>query len=115
MTIVRDLRGYGRVRPDIVWPNGARVAVSLDARTGRKLWHFQGVHHDIWDRDFPSPPVLVSLMRNGKKIDAVAQTQRVRRKWVDRTARVAGRDAMPQLVEIDDRLPPALDEGQGGE
>ena len=47
--------------------------LALDARTGRKLWHFQGIHHDIWDRDFPSPPVLVSLVRNGKRIDAVAQ------------------------------------------
>ncbi len=47
--------------------------LALDARTGRKLWHFQGVHHDIWDRDFPSPPVLVSLVRDGKRIDAVAQ------------------------------------------
>jgi hypothetical protein len=44
--------------------------------------------------------------------DAVAQTQRVRRKWVVRTARLAGRAAMPQMVEIDDRLPPGLSEGQ---
>jgi hypothetical protein len=44
--------------------------------------------------------------------DAVAQTQRVRRKWVVRAARLAGRAAMPQMVEIDDRLPPGLAEGQ---
>lgn len=47
--------------------------VALDARTGRRLWHFQGVHHDIWDRDFPSPPVLVTVNHKGRRIDAVAQ------------------------------------------
>ena len=62
---------YGGDRPgDNLY---ADSLLALDARTGRKLWHFQGVHHDIWDRDFPSPPVLVSLVRNGKRIDAVAQ------------------------------------------
>ena len=62
---------YGGDRPgDNLY---ADSLLALDARTGRKLWHFQGVHHDIWDRDFPSPPVLVSLARNGKRIDAVAQ------------------------------------------
>jgi quinoprotein glucose dehydrogenase len=48
--------------------------LALDAATGRKIWHFQAVHHDIWDRDFPSPPTLVTLRRDGKTIDAVAQT-----------------------------------------
>jgi mono/diheme cytochrome c family protein len=38
------------------------------------VWHFQGVHHDIWDRDFPSPPALVTVMHDGKRVDAVAQT-----------------------------------------
>jgi quinoprotein glucose dehydrogenase len=47
--------------------------VALDARSGRRLWHFQAVHHDIWDRDFPSPPVLVTVARKGKRIDAVVQ------------------------------------------
>ncbi|MEO5772745.1 MAG: PQQ-binding-like beta-propeller repeat protein [Sphingomicrobium sp.] len=50
--------------------------VALDARTGRKLWHFQGVHHDIWDRDFPSPPVLLTVLREGRRVDAVAQTSK---------------------------------------
>ena len=36
--------------------------------------HFQGVHHDIWDRDFPSPPILFTMNRDGKQIDALAQT-----------------------------------------
>jgi quinoprotein glucose dehydrogenase len=52
----------------------ANTLLALDAATGKRLWHFQGVHHDLWDRDFPSPPTLVSVQRNGKQIPAVAQT-----------------------------------------
>jgi quinoprotein glucose dehydrogenase len=51
----------------------ANSLVALDARTGRYLWHFQGVHHDIWDRDLPSPPVLLTVRRGNRSIDAVAQ------------------------------------------
>jgi len=48
--------------------------LALDANTGKRIWHFQGVHHDIWDRDFPSAPSLVTVRHNGKNIDAIAQT-----------------------------------------
>ena len=48
--------------------------LALDAETGKLLWYFQGVHHDLWDRDFPSPPALVTVKRDGKPVDAVAQT-----------------------------------------
>ncbi len=48
--------------------------VALDARTGKHRWHFQTVHHDLWDYDLPAPPNLVTIERDGKKIDAVAQT-----------------------------------------
>ena len=51
----------------------ANCLLALDARTGKRIWHFQAVHHDILDRDFPSPPNLVTVEQNGKKIDAVAQ------------------------------------------
>ncbi|NML23115.1 pyrroloquinoline quinone-dependent dehydrogenase [Pseudoflavitalea sp. G-6-1-2] len=51
--------------------------VALDARTGKHVWHFQTVHHDLWDYDLPSPPNLVTVERDGKKIDAVAQTSKV--------------------------------------
>ncbi|RRB17384.1 outer membrane protein assembly factor BamB family protein [Larkinella knui] len=47
--------------------------VALDAKTGQYRWHFQTVHHDLWDYDLPAPPNLVTVERNGKKIDAVAQ------------------------------------------
>ena len=48
--------------------------LALDARTGKRLWHFQAVKHDLWDWDFPAPPTLVTVSRNGRKVDAVAQT-----------------------------------------
>ncbi|WP_144606910.1 outer membrane protein assembly factor BamB family protein [Algoriphagus algorifonticola] len=47
--------------------------IALDASTGKRLWHFQGVHHDIWDRDFPANPNLIRIQKDGKWIDAVAQ------------------------------------------
>lgn len=51
----------------------ANCLLALDASTGKLRWHFQFVHHDVWDRDLPTPPVLVNLTRNGRKIAAVAQ------------------------------------------
>ena len=52
----------------------ANTLVALDAATGRRLWHFQGVHHDIWDRDFPAAPILLDLTRDGKTVPAIGQT-----------------------------------------
>jgi quinoprotein glucose dehydrogenase len=52
----------------------ANSLLALDARTGKRIWHFQFVRHDILDRDLPAPPVLVTLRRDGREIDAVAQT-----------------------------------------
>jgi quinoprotein glucose dehydrogenase len=51
----------------------ANSILALDAATGKKIWHFQTVHHDVWDRDLPTAPALVTVEQNGKKIDAVAQ------------------------------------------
>lgn len=47
--------------------------LALDASTGKYKWHFQTVHHDIWDYDVPAPPNLVTIKQEGKDIDAVAQ------------------------------------------
>ncbi len=47
--------------------------LALDAATGKHIWHFQTVHHDMWDYDIPAPPTLVTINNNGKKVDAVAQ------------------------------------------
>lgn len=51
----------------------ANCILALDAKTGKRKWHYQTVHHDIWDRDLPAPPNLVSVIIEGKKRDAVAQ------------------------------------------
>jgi quinoprotein glucose dehydrogenase len=47
--------------------------VALDARTGKRLWHFQTVHHDLWDYDLPSSPKLLIVKHAGKTIEAIAQ------------------------------------------
>ena len=67
---VMDFYGGDRIGNDLY----ANSLLALDANTGKRIWHFQGVHHDIWDRDFPSPPALFAIDRDGKHIDAIAQT-----------------------------------------
>ncbi len=51
----------------------ANSLIALDAATGKYIWHYQVVHHDLWDRDLPANPNLVTLTKDGKQIDAVAQ------------------------------------------
>src|SRR5687768_8918221 len=51
----------------------ANSLLALDAETGKRLWHFQTVHHDLWDRDLPAAPNLVTVTRDGSRVDAVAQ------------------------------------------
>jgi quinoprotein glucose dehydrogenase len=51
----------------------ANCLLALDANTGKRLWHFQLVHHDLLDKDLPTPPVLVTVRQKGLTIDAVAQ------------------------------------------
>ncbi len=51
----------------------ANTLLALDARTGKKIWHYQLVHHDILDRDPPSTPNLLTVRHNGRMVDAVAQ------------------------------------------
>lgn len=51
----------------------ANCLLALDARTGKRIWHYQTTHHDIWDRDLPAPPNLLTITKNGKKQDVVAQ------------------------------------------
>ena len=65
-----DFYGGDRLGDDLF----ADCELALNAETGERIWHFQGVHHDIWDRDFPSPPALVSVMHDGKRVEALAQT-----------------------------------------
>jgi quinoprotein glucose dehydrogenase len=51
----------------------ANCTLALDARTGKRLWHFQTVHHDLWDHDLPCPPVVCTATVKGKSVDVVAQ------------------------------------------
>ncbi len=62
---------YGGYRPgDNLF---AESIVALDARTGKRVWHFQGVHHGLWDYDFPCAPILVDITVDGKLVKALAQ------------------------------------------
>lgn len=51
----------------------ANSLLALDAQTGKRLWHFQTVHHDLWDRDLPAAPNFVTVTRGTSRVDAVAQ------------------------------------------
>ena len=65
-----DFYGGDRLGDDLF----ANCMIALNADTGERIWHFQEVRHDIWDRDFPSSPALLTVKRDGKDVDAVAQT-----------------------------------------
>ena len=97
---VDDFYGADRVGNDLY----ANTLLALDANTGKLIWHFQGVHHDIWDRDFPSPPVLVTVKRDGKSIDAVAQT--TKQGFVYLFERTTGKPLFPYRREALSRLRP---------
>ena len=51
----------------------ANCTIALDAKTGKRVWHFQTLHHDLWDHDLPVYPNLVTVTHDGKPVDAVAQ------------------------------------------
>ena len=51
----------------------ANSIIALDARTGKRLWHFQTVHHDLWDYDLPAGPKLLTVKHGGKNVDVVIQ------------------------------------------
>jgi len=67
-----DFFGANRTGDDLF----ATSLLALNAETGKRIWHFQFVHHDIWDRDPPSAPTLVTVKRQGRDVDAVAQTSK---------------------------------------
>lgn len=85
----------------------ANCLIALDAATGRRLWHFQFVRHDVWDRDLPTAPTLVQVRRNGRTIDAVAQITKSGHVWV--FDRVTGESLFPWR-EID--VPPSDVDGE---
>ena len=67
-----DWYGADRVGDDLF----SDTLIALDANTGKRLWHFQGVHHDMWDRDFPAPPTLVTVHLNDQDVPALAQSSK---------------------------------------
>ena len=72
--------------------------IAIDASTGKRKWHYQFIHHDIWDRDIPSPPNLLQIIQNGKKIDIVAQT--TKQGYVFMFERNTGKPIFP-IKEVD--------------
>jgi quinoprotein glucose dehydrogenase len=54
----------------------ANCILALDARTGRRIWHFQTVKHDTWDLDIPVPPIMITVKRDGREIPAIAQVSK---------------------------------------
>jgi len=81
----------------------ANCLLALDAATGKHLWHYQFVHHDIWDRDPPAPPNLLRVQRNGKQIDAVAQVTKSGHVFV------FNRETGEPLFPIEERIVPMSD------
>jgi quinoprotein glucose dehydrogenase len=84
-----DFYGADRLGDDLF----ADCLIALNADTGERIWHFQGVKHDLWDRDFPSPPALLTVNRDGKAVDAVAQT--TKQGFVYLFDRVTGKPLFP--------------------
>ena len=81
--------GNGHVGDDLY----GNSEIALDALTGRYLWHFQEIRHDVWDLDIPAPPVLVTVMHDGMKVDAVAQVTKMGNTLL--LDRVTGRPLFP--------------------
>jgi quinoprotein glucose dehydrogenase len=67
--------------------------VCLDLNTGKRLWYFQAIHHDIWDWDFPTAPILMDITVNGKPIKAVAVPSK--QAWLYTFDRVSGQPVWP--------------------
>jgi quinoprotein glucose dehydrogenase len=85
----------------------ANCLLALDARTGRRIWHYQFVHHDLWDRDLPAAPVLVTIVRDGRSIDAVAQATKSGHVFV------FDRDTGEPVFPVEERqVPPSDLEGE---
>jgi quinoprotein glucose dehydrogenase len=98
-----DFWGGNRVGANLY----ANCLLALDASTGKRKWHFQFVHHDLWDRDLPAAPTLCTVTRNGKKIPAVAQITKSGHVWVFN--RETGESLFPWREEP---VPPSALEGE---
>jgi quinoprotein glucose dehydrogenase len=98
-----DFYGANRVGDNLF----ANSLIALDAATGKRIWHFQAIRHDLWDRDFPAPPSLVTVRHGGRRMDAVAQTSKAGYLYLfDRTD---GRSLFPLESR---KVPPSTVEGE---
>ena len=93
-----DFYGAERIGADLF----ADSLVCLDARTGKRIWHFQIVHHDLWDYDLPAPPVLADITVGGRRVPAVVQVTKMGLAFV--FDRVTGRPVWPIRER---RVPPS--------
>jgi quinoprotein glucose dehydrogenase len=75
-----DFYGGTRKGPNLF----ANSIIALDAATGEYIWHYQVVHHDLWDRDLPANPNLVTITHEGKEVDALAQITKQGYRFVDK-------------------------------
>jgi quinoprotein glucose dehydrogenase len=92
---------YGGLRPgDNRYANSL---VALRASTGEAVWHFQMVHHDLWDYDLPSPPALIELELDGARVPAVVQTTKMGYVFVFH------RETGEPLFDVEERAVPASD------
>ena len=92
---------YGGDRPGANLYAGSVVA--LDARNGRRIWHFQTVHHDLWDYDLAAPPMLLRVRHAGREVDAVAQLTKSGLLFL------LDRETGAPLHPVEERLVPASD------
>jgi quinoprotein glucose dehydrogenase len=85
----------------------ANSIVAIDANTGKRKWHHQTIRHDVWDLDFPCAPLLVTVKRNGKLVDAVAQAGKDGYVWL------LNRDTGESLFPVEERaIPESKVEGE---
>lgn len=96
-----DFHGASRLGDNVF----ANSLVAVDARTGERIWHFQVVRHDLWDKDNPSPPTLVQLERDGRVTEAVALTTKTGQLFV--FDRETGESMYP-IHEIETPIPSTL-------
>jgi len=81
----------------------ANSLVALQASTGKMLWHFQTVHHDLWDYDNASPPALATVRKNGRDVPAVIQTTKTGMMYI------LNRETGEPLFPVEERAVPASD------
>jgi quinoprotein glucose dehydrogenase len=94
-----DFYGANRVGDNLF----ANTILCLRATTGERVWHFQAIKHDVWDRDFPAAPALITINKDGQPLDVVAQIAKNGRTYV------LDRDTGKPIYPMEEVRPPASD------